>query len=94
MSVKVYAWNEDGSITVIPTFVPTPSFLDVFVQDKDKLYVWWPKFEPCISRELHTKRLECGKLTVRFHCKLLNESCSTISCDGCTKRVAPSDYKK
>lgn len=82
----MYAWQENGSVKTQEKFVPTSKFLEIFKPDPIDPKIWWPKFEVCKFRQTEMKRKECGHLTVRFSCLLLNETCSTQFCSTCTKR--------
>ena len=78
--LKPYTWNEDGSVTLDPSFVPTPGFLKNFININGQ---WFPNYQTCRHRKIEKKRLECGRLQLRFACTLLNETCSVESCKQC-----------
>lgn len=83
----MFDWQANGSIKLKDGYVPTASFLAIFKPDPNNHLIWWPRFEPCRFRSLETKRKECGKITIRYSCSLLNETCSPKSCSTCTKRI-------
>lgn len=83
----MYEWQSDGSIKIKEGYIPSASFLLIFKPDPVKHLIWWPNFQSCKFRNLEVKRKQCGKIAVRYSCTLLNETCSTKSCEMCTKRI-------